>query len=118
MGAFVPESSRGSRVVKVTNSLASSNRRVWIPRFGDHWCRGNYMNVKSIDAKSPLVGLVWKFVEVQRFRDAGSMADKKRSGRAFIVETKVAYRFTEKSNEMTVRLHKHHYRIHILAEQC
>ncbi|GFX01993.1 hypothetical protein TNCV_371821 [Trichonephila clavipes] len=56
---------------------------------------------------------------VKRLRDTGSVADRKRSGRAFIHNEnesgRCGDRFT-KTIEKTVRLHKHHYRIHILAE--
>ncbi|GFU94037.1 hypothetical protein TNCV_1738891 [Trichonephila clavipes] len=57
---------------------------------------------------------------VQRFRDTGSVADRKQSGRVPIVKRKATDGETtvqKKSIEKTVRLHKHHYRIHILAEQ-
>ncbi|PRD24508.1 UNVERIFIED_CONTAM: hypothetical protein NCL1_43553 [Trichonephila clavipes] len=60
--------------------------------------------------------------EVQRLHDTGSVADRKRSGRAsFIRKTnesgRCGNRFTKKSIEKTVCLHKHHYKIHIRAER-
>ncbi|PRD26760.1 UNVERIFIED_CONTAM: hypothetical protein NCL1_37234 [Trichonephila clavipes] len=56
---------------------------------------------------------------VQQFRYTGSVANRKQTGRALIVKTKVANveTLTKKSNEKTVRLHKDHYGIHILGEQ-
>ncbi|GFT71229.1 hypothetical protein TNCV_3002241 [Trichonephila clavipes] len=57
--------------------------------------------------------------QVERFRGIESVADRKRSGRASIVKTKVAKcenLFTKKSIEKTVRLHEHPYGIHISAE--
>ncbi|GFX23921.1 uncharacterized protein TNCV_2730261 [Trichonephila clavipes] len=56
---------------------------------------------------------------MQRLRDTGSVADRKRSGRAFIMKAnsgRSEHRFTKKSIEKTFHLHKHRYKMHILAE--
>ncbi|GFW85470.1 DUF4817 domain-containing protein [Trichonephila clavipes] len=55
---------------------------------------------------------------VQRLCDTGTVADRKQSVRASIVKNgRYRGRFTKKSNEKTVHLYKHHFGIHILAEQ-
>ncbi|GFX94433.1 uncharacterized protein TNCV_4294751 [Trichonephila clavipes] len=55
---------------------------------------------------------------VQRLRDTRSVADRKRSGRVHNENEsgRCGDPFTKNSIEKSVRLHKHHYKMHILAE--
>ncbi|GFX36533.1 DUF4817 domain-containing protein [Trichonephila clavipes] len=54
-------------------------------------------------------------VLVQRFHGTGSVADRKRTD-SEKGSDRCGDQFTKKSIEKTVRLHKHHHGIHILAE--
>ncbi|GFS54846.1 DUF4817 domain-containing protein [Trichonephila clavipes] len=81
-------------------------------------CRGiNAFHLKYPGKTAPNVSMITLLV--QRLRDKGSIADRKRSGRALIMKTKVADVETalQRSSLKTLYVNKrNHYRIHILAE--
>ncbi|GFX95897.1 uncharacterized protein TNCV_2084771 [Trichonephila clavipes] len=74
----------------------------------DEWCNFPQDQIDNLILSMPR--------RSKRLHDTGSVADRKRSGRAFIMSGRCGDRFTKKSIEKIVRLHKHHYKMHILAE--